>query len=189
MCGGKTRTVRVVAIIAGLLLIIAESSAQYPYPPQAAQLPMVVQAPMLHSAARSAPVGPRVVPRGRRSLTGPLTGFFTSKTHPAIQQVNDISPVPDRASCNSCGAPSTSCDCSGGGVLDQLGCGNCGDLACGGGCGASRCAQRVRLYSEYLYLRGRNVEVPYAVPIDGAIAPVLGNGIQIGPTALADMDY
>jgi hypothetical protein len=45
------------------------------------------------------------------------------------------------------------------------------------------------LYGEYLYLRARNAEVPYAVPIDGAIAPVLGNGIQIGPTAIADMDY
>ena len=86
-----------------------------------------------------------------------------------------------------------------GGVSEFLGCGNitdgglgCGsgnDVACPGGCGARSCAQRVRLYGEYLYLRPRNAEVPYAVPIDGPIAPVLGNGIQIGPTVLVDMDY
>lgn len=182
MCGGKTRAVRVVAIFAGLLLMIAELSAQYPYPPQAAQLPMVVQAPMLPSAANSMTAVPRVVPRERRSSLGLLTGFLTSKTHSAIKQVNGISPIPLSNSARP--QPGWA-----GGASEVAGCGSCGELACVGGCGASSCSQRVRLYGEYLYLRPRNAEVPYAVPIDGAIAPVLGNGIQIGPTALVDTDY
>ena len=132
---------------------------------------------------------PPVAPRGSRSFAGLFTGFFESNARPAIQQVSGISPLPNRASCNSCGAPPSSCGCSGGGIVDSLGCGNCGDVACGGSCCATFCASRVRLYGEYLYLRARNSEVPYAVPIDGAIAPSLDNGIQIGPVALVDMDY
>ena len=186
MCGGKTTTVRFVAIFSGLLLIIADSSAQYPYPPQTGQLPMVVQAPNSTTAV------PRVVPRRGLSSPGLLTGFFTSKTYPAIKQVNGISQVPLSNSARSrTGWASGAGKVLGSGDLadENLGCGSCGDAACGGGCDAGSCAQRVRLYGEYLYLRPRNAEVAYAVPIDGAVPPVLGNGIQIGPTALVDMDY
>lgn len=62
----------------------------------------------------------------------------------------------------------------------------CGDSGCGGGCGP---ATQLRLYGEFLYLRSRNAEVAYAVPVDGPIAPTLGNGIQIGPTAVVDADH
>ena len=47
----------------------------------------------------------------------------------------------------------------------------------------------LEVFGEYLYLRSRDTEVAYAVPIDGPIAPVLGNGIQIGPTAVVDFDH
>lgn len=42
---------------------------------------------------------------------------------------------------------------------------------------------RTGIYGDFLYLRPRNAEVPYAVPIDGPVAPVIGNGIQNGQTA------
>jgi hypothetical protein len=48
---------------------------------------------------------------------------------------------------------------------------------------------RTRLWGELLYLRPRDAEVAYAVPINGPVAPVLGNGIQIGPAAVVDPDY
>jgi hypothetical protein len=61
-------------------------------------------------------------------------------------------------------------------------------LGCGGSCGKTR-RMRLDVWGEYLYLRPRNAEVAYAVPIDGPIAPTNGNGIQIGPTGIVDMDY
>ncbi len=45
------------------------------------------------------------------------------------------------------------------------------------------------VWGEYQYLRPRNAEVPYAVPIDGPVAPVIGNGIQNGPTATVNPGY
>lgn len=48
---------------------------------------------------------------------------------------------------------------------------------------------RTGLFGELMYLRPRDVEVAYAVPVDGPVAAVNGNGIQIGPTALVDPDY
>jgi hypothetical protein len=44
-------------------------------------------------------------------------------------------------------------------------------------------------FGEFLYLRPRNAEVAYAVPIDGPVAPVLGNGIQIGETRVLDQNH
>ncbi len=50
-------------------------------------------------------------------------------------------------------------------------------------------SKRIDVFGEYLYIRSRNAEVAYAVPVDGPITPTLGNGIQIGRTALAQMNY
>lgn len=44
-------------------------------------------------------------------------------------------------------------------------------------------------FGELLYMRPRDAEVAYSVPVDGPIAPVLGNGIQIGPTNLVEMNH
>ena len=44
-------------------------------------------------------------------------------------------------------------------------------------------------FGDFLYLRPRNAEVAYALPIDGPVAPVLGNEVPIGPTAVVDFDY
>ena len=50
-------------------------------------------------------------------------------------------------------------------------------------------AHRTGLFGEYLYLRPRGGEVPYAVPINGAIVPPPVNPVQVGPVALVDPDY
>jgi hypothetical protein len=68
---------------------------------------------------------------------------------------------------------------------------SCGDGCggCGGGCGG--CCQgwchRVNVFGEFLYLRARNAEVAYAVPIDGGLLP--GDPvIQTGPVEVVDPD-
>jgi hypothetical protein len=44
------------------------------------------------------------------------------------------------------------------------------------------------VFAELLYLRARDAEVAYAVPIDGPIAPG-APGTQVGPTGVADLQY
>lgn len=45
------------------------------------------------------------------------------------------------------------------------------------------------VFAEFLQIRPRDVEVPYAVPVDGPVDDELGNGIQIGETAIVDIDF
>lgn len=49
-------------------------------------------------------------------------------------------------------------------------------------------AHRSAAFGELLLLRARDVEVAYAMPIDGPIAPG-APGIQVGPTGVADLEY
>lgn len=74
----------------------------------------------------------------------------------------------------------------------------CGDTGCGGACGSGACDQgycdpcpdpQWEGWGEFLYLRARDAEVAYAVPINGAVIPPPGAPIQIGSTAVADFDY
>jgi hypothetical protein len=48
---------------------------------------------------------------------------------------------------------------------------------------------RTSVFGEALYLRPRNAEVAYAIPIAGPVAPALGNEVPVGPVALVDPDY
>lgn len=48
---------------------------------------------------------------------------------------------------------------------------------------------RSGLFGEFLYIRPRNAEVTYALPIDGPVAPVLGAEVPVGPAAVADYEY
>lgn len=51
-------------------------------------------------------------------------------------------------------------------------------------------AHRCGVFAELLYLRARDAEVAYAVPVDGAIVPPPGVApIQVGPIGVADPDY
>lgn len=50
-------------------------------------------------------------------------------------------------------------------------------------------AHRSGIFGEIMLLRARGVEVAYAVPINGAIAPPPVVPIQVGPTAVADPDF
>ncbi len=72
-------------------------------------------------------------------------------------------------------------------------CVNCGD---GGAISATRAVRVsncwchcVSVWGEYLYLRPRNAEVAYGVPIDGAIIPPPVNPIQVGRIGMVDPDY
>lgn len=46
---------------------------------------------------------------------------------------------------------------------------------------------RTGFFGEFLFLRARNAEVDYALPIDGVVA--LGDEVPVGPVAVVDQDY
>ena len=62
----------------------------------------------------------------------------------------------------------------------------CGDGSCCDDCCSGWC-HRINVFGELLYLRPRNAEIAYAVPINGNLAP--GGQVQIGPVALIDPDF
>lgn len=61
----------------------------------------------------------------------------------------------------------------------------------GGKCPDGTCdpTYNIRAFGEYLYLRARDVEVPYAVESNLAIPPNFNSPIQTSPIALVDQDY
>lgn len=66
---------------------------------------------------------------------------------------------------------------------------DCGSFATvSDGCGYQP-TNYLQFFADFLNLRPRGTEVAYAVPVDGPVTPVLGNGIQIGRTASVDQDY
>lgn len=59
-----------------------------------------------------------------------------------------------------------------------------------GGCCAPPWVHRTGLFADILYLRARNAEVAYVVPINGAIVPPPGVApIQVGAIGVTDPDY
>ncbi len=76
-------------------------------------------------------------------------------------------------------------------IQDAAGCVECGDTDCGGTCSSCGCwSHKVAVFGEFMYLRARNSEVTYGVPIDGPIVgPPTNNPIQIGRMGVVDMDY
>ncbi|MCL4204753.1 MAG: hypothetical protein KJ000_19930 [Pirellulaceae bacterium] len=61
----------------------------------------------------------------------------------------------------------------------------------GDSCKCDTCcpSYRVRAYGEFLYLRARDVEVPYAVETNSNLATLTGPPIQTSPIALVDQDF
>ncbi len=100
----------------------------------------------------------------------------------------------DQMGSNSGGYCGTNCTSSSLFSAESCGssCGGCCDSGCcDSGCGDSSCCggryAGIEVFGEYLYLRPRDAEVAYAVPVDGPVAPVLDNGIQVGRTAVVDI--
>jgi hypothetical protein len=85
------------------------------------------------------------------------------------------------------------CDSSGGLFGKLRGSGNgcagvCGSGNCGGACGIW--AHYSSVFGEFLYLRPRNADIAYAVPIDGPITQAPANNpLQVGRIAVVDPDY
>lgn len=71
--------------------------------------------------------------------------------------------------------------CSAGPMYDANAC------ACVACCPTRR--WRFDVWKEFIYMRSRNTEVAYAVPVDGPVVPMLGNGIQIGPTGVMEIQH
>jgi hypothetical protein len=71
------------------------------------------------------------------------------------------------------------------GCSDACGQGDCCcDCCCPGWC------HRINIFGEFLYLRARNAEIAYAVPVDGGLPPAgFGGTLQVGPVATLDPDW
>ena len=104
----------------------------------------------------------------------PVTGLFSQGTGCAT------------GDCPTAGCVDLGCadqGCESGGCI-----GACRGGCCGGSCGAW--AHFTSITAEFLYLRVRNAEIAYGVPIDGPItAPPANNPIQVGRIATVDSDY
>ena len=68
------------------------------------------------------------------------------------------------------------------------GCKDC-DVGCEPLCCGSTWEHSTTVWAAALYMRPRNADVPFAVPIDGPIGSILANPIQTGAVALLDPDY
>lgn len=86
---------------------------------------------------------------------------------------------------------------AGGGAVAAAGPG-CTDPACGcgqGDCGKGGCTSkkgwchRINVFGEFLYMRPRDAEVAYAVPIDGNITDPSDPVFQLGQVQVVDPDY
>lgn len=89
-------------------------------------------------------------------------------------------------SCTDCGSMwAGACDQGCAGAIDSC------DMPCDSGCGESGLwAHYTDVHASILYLRPRNADVAYGVPIDGPIvnAPA-NNPIQVGRVGVVDFDY
>jgi len=77
-------------------------------------------------------------------------------------------------------------ECNAGACCDEV-CGDdvcCEELDC---CGY-QCGPRWRVFGDFMYLRPRNSEVTYGVPINGEITSE-GTPVQVGRIAIVDPDY
>lgn len=74
---------------------------------------------------------------------------------------------------------------------NDCGDGTCGNTACNECCGVTSCwCHCVSVWGEYLFLRPRNAEIAYGVPIDGPIVnPPTANPIQVGRIGMTDPDF
>ena len=97
---------------------------------------------------------------------------------PAAYQNGAPAPIPHAAPAP---IPSSATACSDGS------CDSCGPGICEDYC-SPKLRHRIGAFGEFLYLRPRDAEVVYGVPIDG---PITGpdNGVQTGPTGILDPDY
>jgi len=64
----------------------------------------------------------------------------------------------------------------------------CGHAGCDSGCGGGYC-HCWSVFGEFLYMRPRDAEVAYAVPIDGNITDPSDPVFQVGEVAVVDPDY
>ena len=72
-------------------------------------------------------------------------------------------------------------------------CGECGHQECHGDCDScSGCGwcHKFAVFGEFLYLRARDAEVAYAVPVDGPVTdPINSVPIEVGRTGVLDPDH
>jgi hypothetical protein len=123
----------------------------------------------------------------------PISGGSTASAGQDRQWLNEEAVVPTGYESAIGDVPAegfasvSSGDCRSCEVCSDGACGDCGSCAC---CPvAAGCGRKWHLFGDFLYLRPRDAEVAYGVPIDGPVTQPDDAKFQIGPTAVADFDY
>ena len=127
----------------------------------------------------------QIVPTGScQAELSPQPTFFGNKVQPAVCQQPGFPGGYGTGGYGEGRFVSFGCDenCHAGNCLDCDG--ERGRLLSGRAC---QILSGTRVFGEFLYLRPRNAEVAYAVPMDGAVLSPTG-AVQVGPTALVDLD-
>ena len=115
--------------------------------------------------------------QGQPNLTSPTAAESYRKS--TLISATNPAPTPTQHSVSSL---ITGCeDC-------ETGCDNC-EIGCEPLCCGRTWEHFTTVYASALYMRPRNADVPYAVPIDGPISTIPTNPIQVGQVDLVDPDY
>lgn len=191
MFGGKVNSFRWMAVSGLWLAITANSLAQHApvmdnYAPAELGVPPIVSASDLPIAQqREMPLWPGEDPNP--GLFPGLRAMFIGSPENGIRTVGGCTDVIDvapsgglgsvGAGCTGCGLVGDDCGCSGG-ILPAIAMPVMAPLG----------PKRFDYFVEWLYMRARNTDVAYAVPVDGPIAAG-GGGVQVGPVDVIGLDY
>jgi hypothetical protein len=99
---------------------------------------------------------------------------------------HDYAAIGEHGACGIGGNCDADCGCDSCGYGGSQ-CGSLCNRTCPRCCGVG--AHRTGFYGEFLYLRARNADVAYAVPIDGPIVAPVANPLQLGNYGVLDPDY
>ena len=110
-------------------------------------------------------------PYGPPGYDSSAPGMMDPSLMGGLMQAGAMGPGPAQAPSCDIGDPNA-------GGLGGAGFGGC----CDGWC------HHINVFGEFLYLRPRNAEIAYAVPIDGNLVPG-GQQFQVGPVRVVDPDY
>ena len=174
-----------------LSAMAVEALAQAPIvdayaPSEAGMSPMVSASDLPAAQYREVPLFPGEDPNP------PLIPGLRTRLDSVDTTVGDIRTV---SRCTDSSCTDSGCVDHGGTDAPMVsGCTDCGLIGDDCGCGmpftmpAFPAQRRFDYFYEWLYMRTRNTDVAYAVPVDGPAAAG-GGGVQVGPVAVIGQDY
>ena len=186
------------AMLAALVTVENQAAAQYGPPPGMGH-PGMGHPGMGYPGMGYPGMGPGMTPPGMHAqpMGYPMMppGGYGLMPNPYAMQAGyagmappPVAPMGDMGQLGPAGDKGGTAGCTSGCTADCTnGCGTGCGTGCGGCKGWTHC---FNFFGEFLYLRARDAEVAYAVPIDGSI--IVGptsQQVQTGPVQVVDPDY